>query len=112
MPSDQLRRLVLASTALLLPIAAASQEVRGREFHQQGRIGQGLQSGQLTAGEAGRLENREARINASRRADLAANGGHLTSGEYRSLNRRENAASARIFEDKHNDVAQPGIVAR
>ena len=105
-------RLIAAALVLLAPLAASAQEVRGREQHQQQRIGQGLASGQITAGGATRLENREVRINASRRADLAANGGHLTAGEYRNLNRRENAASAQIYADKHNDIAQPGVTPR
>ena len=98
--------------AVLVPIAAAAQEVRNRQADQQGRIAQGIASGQITAAGAGRLERREARINASRRADLAANGGHLTGAEHRRLNQRENAASNRILVDKHNDVAQPGVVPR
>lgn len=105
-------RLLTASLALLTSFVASAQEVRDRELYQQQRIGQGLASGQITANGAAKLENREAHINASRRADLAANGGHLTPGEHRNLNRRENAASARIFRDKHNDVAQPGVVPR
>lgn len=106
------RRLMAAALAVLAPVAASAQEVRGRELHQQQRIGQGLSSGQITAGGASKLENREARINASRRADLAANGGHLTRGESRNLNRRENAASAHIYTDKHNDIAQPSVIPR
>ena len=105
-------RLLAASLALLVPVAASAQEVSGREQQQQQRIGQGLASGQITAGGSAKLERREARINASRRADLAANGGHLTPGEYRNLNHRETAASAQIYKDKHNDIAQPGVVPR
>ena len=105
-------RLIAASLAILLPLAASAQEVRDREARQQQRIGQGLASGQITANGAARIENRERRINASRRADLASNGGRLTAGEYRNLNRRENAASAQIYTDKHNNVAQPGVVPR
>ena len=98
--------------AVAIPLAASAQDVRGREANQQSRIGQGLASGQITAGGATRLEGREGAINASRRADLAANGGHLTAGEHRRLNRRENRVSSRIYADKHNDVAQPGVVPR
>ncbi len=105
--------LVLAGVvAVLSPLAAGAQEVRNREAHQQGRIGQGVTSGQITAGGAARLENRESAINTSRQADLAANGGHLTRGEDRNLNNRQNALSRSIYNDKHNDVAQPGVVPR
>ncbi len=98
--------------ALAIPLSASAQEVRGRELNQQNRIGQGLQSGQITARGAANLENREARIDASRRNDLAANGGHLTAGEQNRLNRRENSLSNQIYRDKHNDVAQPGVIPR
>ena len=105
-------RLIATAMAILVPLTATAGEVRNREARQQARIGQGLRSGQITAGGAARLETREADINASRRADLAANGGHLTGAESRSLNRRENAVSNRIYADKHNDIAQPGVVPR
>ena len=49
--------------------------------------------GQITAGGATHLENREAAINQSRQADLAANGGRLTGAEARNLNRREGRVS-------------------
>ncbi len=109
MTSTRLRMLA-GMLAMLVPLAASAQEVRNRELNQQRRIGQGLASGQITARGAAKLEARESRINASRRADLAANGGRLTAGERRNLNRRENAASARIYTDKHNGIAQPGVV--
>ena len=105
-------RLIAASLALLIPLAASAQEVRGREANQQARIAQGIGSGQITAGGAMRLERREGAINATRRADLAANGGRLTAGESRHLNQRENRLSNRIYIDKHNNVAQPGVVPR
>ena len=105
--------LLLAGLLAAAPsLAASAQEIRGREIDQQQRIGQGLSSGQITARGAANLENREAAINTSRAADLTANGGHLTGSEYRNLNRRENALSHQIYVDKHNDVAQPGVVPR
>ena len=104
--------LLAGIVAATLPIAASAQEVRGRELTQQQRIGQGLGNGQITARGATNLERREAAINGSRTNDLAANGGHLTSGESRNLNRRENSLSRQIYVDKHNDIAQPGVVPR
>lgn len=111
MTSSKVRALTTA-LAILVPIAAGAQEVRNREANQQGRIAQGIGSGQITAGGTGNLESREAHINASRRADLAAHGGHLTNRETRRLNGRENALSKRIHADKHNDIAQPGVMPR
>jgi hypothetical protein len=105
-------RLAAVLLALAAPTVAGAQEVANRERLQQERIGQGLESGQITARGAAHLEHREARIDASRRADLAAHDGHLTPGETRRLNNRENSVSRNIYADKHNDVAQPGVVPR
>lgn len=82
---------VAVSLAIPLPVAASAQEVRGRELQQQG-----IGSGQITARGAANPETRAGRINASREAVLAANGGHLTRSDYRRLNGREAALSNRI----------------
>lgn len=87
---------VAVSLAIPLPVAASAQEVRGRELQQQGRIAQGIGSGQITARGAANPETRAGRINASREAVLAANGGHLTRSDYRRLDGREAALSNRI----------------
>jgi hypothetical protein len=105
-------RMLAAALVIALPLSAFSQEVRNREANQQERIGQGMQSGQITAHGASNLENREASINQQRRADLAANGGHLTPGEQHQLNHRENNVSKQIYRDKHNDIAQPGVTPK
>jgi hypothetical protein len=81
-------------------------EVGKRVENQQDRIGQGIKSGQLTAGEAAHLENNEAKINKEVRSDRAANGGKLTAQERakvnRQQNRQQNRQSRQIYRDKHN----------
>jgi hypothetical protein len=77
-------------------------EVGKRQENQQDRIAQGIKSGQLTAGEAGRLETREAAVNHEIRADRAANGGKLTAQEKAQINRQQNRNSRAIYRDKHN----------
>jgi hypothetical protein len=77
-------------------------EVGKRAENQQDRIGQGIKSGQLTAGEAAHLENKEANINKEVRNDRAANGGKLTPKERKQVNRQQNRASRQIYRDKHN----------
>jgi hypothetical protein len=77
-------------------------EVGKRAENQQDRIGQGIKSGQLTAGEASHLENKEAKINQEVRNDRAANGGKLTAQEKRKVNRQQNRTSRQIYRDKHN----------
>lgn len=79
-----------------------SNEVNTRDRLQQERIGQGLKSGKLTAGEAANLENKEAKLNKEERTDRAANGGKLTGREKAQINRQQNGVSKRIYNKKHN----------
>jgi hypothetical protein len=77
-------------------------EVGQRKENQQDRIAQGVQSGQLTAGETSKLESKEAAINGETRADRAANGGKLTAAEKAQINKQQNQVSKQIYQDKHN----------
>lgn len=81
-------------------------EVGKRAENQQDRIAQGVNSGQVTAGEASHLENREAGINREVRNDRAANGGKLTAQERAQVNRQQNRLSKQIYNDKHNHRRQ------
>ena len=76
--------------------------VAQRKENQQDRIANGVQSGQLTAGETANLEKKEAGINKETAADRAANGGKLTSAEKRQINKQQNQMSKQIYADKHN----------
>ncbi len=83
--------------------APAQQPTVGqRKENQQDRIANGVQSGQLTAGETSKLETKEAAINGETRADRAANGGKLTSAEKTQINQQQNQVSKQIYNDKHN----------
>jgi hypothetical protein len=75
---------------------------QAREENQQDRIANGVQSGQLTAGETKSLEGQEAGLNAQARADRAGDDGHLTAGERSQLNGEQNHLSNEIYADKHN----------
>jgi len=76
--------------------------VAQRKANQQDRIANGVQSGQLTAGETANLETKEAAINGETRADRAANGGKLTTAEKTQVNQQQNQVSKQIYQDKHN----------
>ena len=93
------KMIVVVSALSSLAMAA---EVDRRENRQQERIGQGVESGQLTPGETARLEHQEQRIDNQVKAERAANGGHLTAAERRQVNREENRESRRIYAAKHN----------
>jgi hypothetical protein len=77
-------------------------EIGQRRQDQQDRIAQGVKSGQLTAGETSRLENREQGINREVSADKQANGGKLTGADRKAINQSQNRASRSIYRDKHN----------
>lgn len=79
-----------------------AQEVKARQENQQDRIAQGVQSGQLTAGETANLEHKEARLNREVHRDRVANGGNLTNKEKFQVNRQQNRLSRQIYRDKHN----------
>ena len=88
------------------PQNAAFSRPGVRAGNQQQRIGQGVQSGQLTAHETGNLENREASIHNQAATDRAANGGHLNAQEHQQINQRQNNVSKSIYKDKHNANTQ------
>ena len=93
------KMIVVVSAMSSLAMAA---EVDRREDRQQDRIGQGVESGQLTPGETARLEHQEQRIDNQVKAERAANGGHLTAAERAQVNREQNRESRRIYAAKHN----------
>jgi hypothetical protein len=105
---------IAAATVLMAGIATFAQdpsssadpkpktEVGQRKENQQDRIANGVQSGQLTAGETANLEKKEAAINKETRTDRAANGGKLTPAEKAQVNRQQNRLSNQIYQDKHN----------
>lgn len=80
--------------------------INQRRENQQDRIAQLINSGQLTAGEAAKLETKEPAINGEVRADRQANGGKLTPAERAQVNRQLNRTSNQIYRDKHNSAHQ------
>jgi hypothetical protein len=88
---------------------APKPTIAQRKENQQDRIANGVQNGQLTAGETSKLETKEAAINGETRADRAANGGKLTAAEKQQINKQQNQLSKQIYNDKHNaNAAQYG----
>jgi hypothetical protein len=79
-------------------------EIGQRRENQQDRIAQGVKSGQLTAGETSRLENREQGIKREVSADKQANGGKLTGADRKAINQSQNRVSRGIYRDKHNSA--------
>ncbi len=80
----------------------APGEIAQRKDNQQDRIGQGIQSGQLTAGETKNLETKEAGLNKEERTMRSEDDGHLTAADKSKLNNQQNHLSNQIYDDKHN----------
>src|SRR5271155_3435066 len=78
------------------------QTIQQRKENQQERIGNGIQSGQLTAGETKNLETKEAGLNKEEHTMRADDNGHLTAADRAKLNRQQNGLSKQIYTDKHN----------
>src|SRR3989442_5683038 len=76
------------------PAAAPAEKpkptVAQRKENQQDRIANGVQSGQLTAGQTAKLEKKEAAINNETAADHAGNGGKLNASATKPLNNPPN----------------------
>ena len=106
---------VAVTAALSLPAVAQSNTpattnntktpvINQRQRNQQARIGQGVKSGQLTAGETRHLEAQQAKIQHDKKAAKAD--GTVTPQEKAKLTREQNRASRTIYRDKHNNRTQ------
>ncbi len=73
-----------------------------RDINQENRIEQGLKSGQLSTGEAARLERGEAQID--RMESKALKDGNVSPEEADRIQRAQNRESEAINRSKHNDV--------
>jgi Ni/Co efflux regulator RcnB len=101
-------RILTAVAASVLLAGSAMAQVTGqtiqdRKNNQQERIGQGVQSGQLTAHETQNLETRETSVNREEHAMRRADDGHLTRADKAALTQRQNNISKSIARDKHNN---------
>jgi hypothetical protein len=79
---------------------AGSPWIDQREAHQQNRINQGVNSGQVTQREYNHLENRQNRINAAENQMKAD--GRYTYAERARTRRMLMRSNRQIYRDKHN----------
>ncbi len=85
------------------PNSKSSQRMQAdvqRNINQQRRIEQGVQSGQLSNREAGKLERGQARVD--RAEARAGSDGHVGPNEQRGIQKAENKQSKRIYREKHD----------
>lgn len=90
--------LALAASTTLAQ--TATPRVAKRQVNQQERIHQGVKSGELTKGEAVRLEAQQAKINRDKKQAKAD--GVVTPRERAKLAHEQNRASKNIYVKKHN----------
>ena len=107
--------LVTAAAAICVPAAMAQtatttttpkQTVNQRKDNQQDRIGEGVENGSLTAGEATHLEKKESSLNKEEHHMRAEGNGKLTAADRAKLNRQQNHLSNQIYKQKHDAQAQ------
>ncbi|GAB3629571.1 hypothetical protein GCM10027419_44230 [Pandoraea terrae] len=91
------------SAAFAVPaFAQGTASETQRDINQQQRIENGLKGGQLTTGEAAKLEKGEARIN--RMQAHAEADGKLSAQEKAKIQQAQNKESAKIDQAKHNGI--------
>jgi hypothetical protein len=78
-------------------------EVLKRDNRLKNRTQNAENKGKITQGQANHLEGEEAAIRNQEQADAAANGGHITKGEQRDLNREENKVNRELKRDERRD---------
>ena len=61
-----------------------------------------LKSGKLTKAQGAQLHKEDHQIRKEERAMAKANGGHITKQDQNTLNQQENAASKKIYNEKHD----------
>lgn len=86
--------------SLSLSAFANTPGINRRERNQQRRIAHGIADGQLTAGEAARLEREEAHINRDERRAKAD--GRVTFWERQRLDNELDRANRRIYRNTHD----------
>lgn len=110
--------LIAAAAALCAPMAVAQDAnsttttttakpkytINQRKQNQQQRIGEGVENGSLTSGEAAKIEHKEARLNTEEKAMKAD--GTLSAQERAKLQHQQNNLSQQIYNQKHDAQAQ------
>jgi hypothetical protein len=87
-------------------VPETSKKVQERKERQQDRIANGINSGQLNAGETSNLEKKESQLNQEERDMNAMDNGHLTKADRATLQQQQNQLSHQIYKDKHNAAVQ------
>lgn len=106
----KLTKVILHGAVLIglaLPVfAGQGATINERKENQQDRISNGVNSGQLTAGETANLETKETALNKEEHNMRADDNGHLTGADRAKLDHQQNKLSRQIYAKKHNGRKQ------
>ena len=91
-----------AAMAQTVPGHPRINEVDQRLENQQDRVDAGVNKGQINAKQEARDNARDSRVAQRLSADEAKNGGKITKGEQRRLNRALNRNSRHIYHQRHS----------
>lgn len=95
---------VLAISGMMFADVAFAGRVANRQVRQTHRIGQGVASGELTAGETRRLAKQQRNIQRTKKR--AWSDGTLTRKERVRIEAKQDRASRNIYRKKHNDISR------
>ncbi len=112
--------MMAAAAALCVPVALAQDTtttpttstttttpkytINQRKQNQQQRIGEGVENGSLTAGEASHIEKQETRLNKEEK--VMKSDGNLSAAERAKLQSQQNKLSTEIYNQKHDAQTQ------
>lgn len=89
------------------PNSASSKRMQAdlqRNANQQARIEQGVQSGQLTNHQTGKLERGQSHV--THKEAQAGTNGHVNASEQANVQAREDHQSGRIYVKKHDEITK------
>lgn len=84
-----------------LPNHPRVNQVNKRVQNQHSRIQQGVKNGKISASQAKQLHAERKGMKTEERSMRAANNGHLTRSDQKTLNKQLNARSKQIYNEKH-----------
>lgn len=92
---------MMAAALIAAGVTMAADRPADRQRNQRVRIAEGVQSGELTRGEARRLDRQQDRLHREIRRDRV-DGGGLTRRERAKIEAKQDGASRRIMRQKHD----------
>lgn len=95
---------LLVAATFFAPLAEASRNQR-RENRQQGRIAEGVSSGQLTRREARKLERGQNRVDQAQ--DKAMADGDMSTKEKFKIEKMQDRQNRKIYREKHDQQQRP-----